>query len=169
MRERTPVKRTPVIREKESTNKADVQKKQPTNKPDTTGKLRPPKTEDKRITHGVWSLDRLLREDLDGRLRIVKHRDQLESDLIAYIGEDNLTPPLLSLVKRVIHKEIVLQHAEKMSLLGRFNLADKSYTCLANSLRLDLQALESMLRQRKPKALKTLDQYLYETYRRDDK
>jgi hypothetical protein len=163
------VKRTPVLKPKQPTNKADVQLKEVGSKADTTGKLRPPKTEDKRVAHGVWSLDKLLREDLDGRLKIVKRRDQLECDLIAYIGEDNLTPPLLSLVKRIVHKEIVLQHGEKMALLGKFNLADKSYTCLANSLRLDLQALETMLRQRRPRPLKSLEEYVAETYGDKDK
>jgi hypothetical protein len=145
-------KRTSVTGEKRLTKRAD------------TSKLRPKKEPDAKVRHGVWSLDRLLREDLDGRLKIVKHRDQLECDLVDYIGKENLTPPLLSLIKRIVHKEIVLQHGEKMALLGKFNLADKSYTCLANSLRLDLQALETMLRQRRPKPLKSLEEYVAETY-----
>jgi len=145
MSRKTPVKRSPLLLKKQPRKTA---------KP---GKLRPKREPDAKVRHGVWSLDKLLREDLDGRLKIVKHRDQLESQLIDHCGGlDNLTPPLLSLVKRITHKEIVLQHGEKMALLGKFNLADKSYTCLANSLRLDLQALENMLKNRPQKRVPTL-------------
>jgi hypothetical protein len=155
---RTPVRKMPLAKEKRSTKKAD------------TGKLHPKKEPDAKVRHGVWSLDKLLREDLDGRLKITKERDRLEAELIDHAGgPEALTPTITILIKEIVHKSLIASQAEKAALLGMFNLSDKHYLALSNSLRLDIQTLEAMLRQKRPKALKTLGQYLDETYRTDDK
>ena len=112
-----------------------------------TPKLRPTKAQDGATKHGFYSLTQLLRGDLDGRLHIAKKRDQLEADLIDHCGGPNaLSPPMISLIKRIAHKELISQHAEKMALLGEYNLGDKQYLALSNSLRLDICALEGLLR-----------------------
>jgi hypothetical protein len=158
MTTRTPIKRTPVTGAKQPTNKAD------------RGKLRPVKGEDGRVQHGVWSLDKLLKSDIDKRLTIARERDRLEADLIDQVGgRDNLTPSLILLIKRITHKALVLSQMEKMGLLGQYDLTDKRYVCLSNSFRLDLAAFEAMLRQRKPKVTKTLDDYISSTYGASDK
>jgi hypothetical protein len=143
------IKRTPVLPGKQPRKTKKV------------GKPRPSREPDARLRHGANSLDALLKQPLDGRLGIVKRRDQLESQWVDHCGgEARLTPGILSLVKRVVHKELVLSHMEKMSLADKFDLTSKQYVCLSNSLRLDLQALETMLRQRKPKPLQSLTEYI---------
>jgi len=56
-----------------------------------------------------------------------------------------------------------------MALLNEYNLSDKRYIALSNSLRRDLVTFESMLKNRPAKRVPTLDEYLDETYRTDDK
>jgi hypothetical protein len=110
-----------------------------------------------------------LRADLDGRLHVARKRDLLESQLIDEAGGLPLTPSLLLIIKRIVTKALVCDQSEKMALLNEYTLSDKRYIALSNSLRRDLVTFESMLRQRKPKVTKSLDQYLDETYRTDDK
>lgn len=124
------------------------------------GKLRPAKGTDRKVKHGVWSLDRLLKADLDGRLAIAKRRAQLEAQWVDHCGGlDSLNPALLSLIKRITHKELISQHSEKMALLGRFELGDKHYLALSNSLRLDILALEKLIGGNRSKKL-TLEDYI---------
>ena len=117
-----------------------------------TPKLRPTKAQDGATKHGVYALTELLKGDLDGRLHIAKKRDRLEADLIDHCGGPNaLSPPMISLIKRIVHKELISQHAEKMALLGEYSLGDKQYIALSNSLRLDICALEGILRNGRTK------------------
>lgn len=112
-----------------------------------TLKLRPPKTQGKGTKHGVWALDKLLKADLDGRLAIVKQRNQLEAQWIDYCGgKDSVSPGMFSLIKRIIHAEIVAAHAEKMALLGEFDLTDKSYGALASRQERHIGRLEDLLK-----------------------
>ena len=112
-----------------------------------TLKLRPGKKPDGKVKHGVWSLHELLKGDLDGRLAIVKKRNQLEAQYIDHCGgTDALTPPMISLIKRIIHAELVADHAEKMALIGEFDLTDKSYGALASRLERHLGRLEDLLK-----------------------
>jgi len=116
-------------------------------KKEKTPKLRPTKAQDGATKHGVHALTELLKGDLDGRLHIAKKRDRLEADLIDHCGGPNaLSPPMICLIKRIAHKELISQHAEKMALLGAYSLGDKQYIALSNSLRLDICALEGLLR-----------------------
>ena len=157
MTTRTPIKRTPVLRKT---------KPKRTPKP---GKLRPAKTQNQNLRHGVESLDRLLRADLDGRLHIARKRDLLESQLIDEAGGLPLTPSLILLIRRITTKALICDQSEKMALLNEYSLSDKRYIALSNSLRRDLVTFESMLRQQKPKVTKSLEQYVAETYGTDEK
>ena len=51
------------------------------------------------------------------------------------------------LIKRIVHKELICTQSEKMALLGQFDLTNKNYLALSNSMRLDLLALEGLLKQ----------------------
>lgn len=142
-------KRTPVLA-----------RKQP-RKSEKPGKLRPAKAEDGRTKHGVWSLDRLLREDLDRRLKITKERDALESQLVDYAGgPEALTPTITILIKEIVHKSLIAAQAQKAALLGLFDSSNKTYLALSNSLRLDLATFENMLRQKRPRPAKTLQEII---------
>jgi len=157
MTTKTPIKRTPV-RDKTSARKSGK-----------AGKLRPQKGSDQKLKHGVSALDRLLKADLDGRLSIARKRDALEAELVGQVGRGNLTPTLILLIKRIVTKALVCDQSEKMALLNEYNLSDKRYIALSNSLRRDLVTFESMLRQQKPKVTKSLEQYVAETYGVSDK
>jgi hypothetical protein len=102
-------------------------------------------------------------------LSIAKRRDQLEADLIDEAGGLPLTPSLLLLIRRIVTKALICDQSEKMALLNEYNLSDKRYIALSNSLRRDLVTFESMLKNRPAKRVPTLDEYLDETYRTDDK
>ena len=124
------------------------------------GKLRPPSTTDGKLKHGTWALDKLLKCDLDKRLTIARERDQLEAELVDHAGGvQALTPSIMLLIKRVVHKSLVCAQAEEAALLGLFSL-DKHYLALSNSLRLDIAELERLLRQRKPRPAKTLQEII---------
>jgi len=111
-----------------------------------TPKLRPKKNQDSNLKHGVWALDTLLKADLDGRLAIVKKKNLLESQWVDYCGgPDRLVPPVIGLIKRIVHKELIAAHAEKMALIGEYDLTDKRYLALTNSQRLDKEALQRLL------------------------
>ena len=131
-----------------------------------TPKLRPVKTQGKGTKHGVWALDKLLKADLDGRLHLVKKRNQLEAQWIDYCGgEGCLTPGVLSLIKRIVHAEIVAAHAEKMALIGEFDLTDKSYGALASRQERHIARLEDLLKNSSPKGKPVnLDDYVVEKY-----
>lgn len=133
---------------------------------DYTPKLKPPKTPGKGTKHGVWALDKLLKADLDGRLHLVKKRNQLEAQWIDYCGgEECLTPGMLSLIKRIVHAEIVAAHAEKMALLGEFDLTDKSYGALASRQERHIARLEELLKNgNKKKKLVNLNDYVEQQY-----
>ena len=112
-----------------------------------TPKLRPVKTQGKGTKHGVWALDKLLKADLDGRLHLVKKRNQLEAAWVDHCGgEGALTPGMLSLIKRIVHAEIVAAHAEKMALLGEFDLTEKNYGALASRQERHIARLEDLLK-----------------------
>ena len=143
-----------------NTRKAPIKAEKTRKRTPKPGKLRPARGTDPKVKHGVWSLDRLLKADLDGRLAIAKQRDQLEAQWVDHCGGlDSLNPALLSLIKRITHKELISQHSEKMSLLGRFDLSDKHYLALSNSLRLDILALEKLVGGNKSK-VQTLEDYI---------
>jgi hypothetical protein len=112
-----------------------------------TPKLRPRKSRHGGETHGVYYLAELLKGDLDGRLKLKKDRDRLEAQLIDHCGGlQALTPPMMMLIRRVAHKELIAAQIEKMSLLGECDLSHKNHLALTNSLRLDLLALEGLLK-----------------------
>jgi hypothetical protein len=129
-----------------------VAKKKRNKKRDYTPRLRPQNKGSSSAKHGVYSLERLLRGDLDGRLAIAKQRNQLEAQWIDYCGgPDCLTPPVMGLIKRIVHKELLAAQSEKMALLGEYDLSDKKYLALTNSQRLDKEALQRLLNSGKPK------------------
>jgi len=135
-------------------------------------KLRPTKEQEGGAKHGFYALTELLKGDLDGRLSIAKKRDRLEADLIDHCGGvRNLSPPLISLIKRITHKEIIAQHAEKMALIGQFDLAEKRYLALSNSLRLDIMALQQLLASNRGRGrIPTIEEILaeYQNEKDDD-
>jgi hypothetical protein len=144
--------RTPV-RRKNPPGDAEKRRKR-TPKP---GRLRPSSEPDGKLKHGAWSLDKLLKADLDKRLTIARERDALEAELVDHAGGvDALTPSMTLLIKRITHKSLVAAQAEKAALLGMFNLSGKHYLALSNSLRLDIAELERLLRQKRPRPVKTL-------------
>ncbi len=143
-----------------NTRKAPIKAEKTRKRTPKPGKLRPARGTDPKVKHGVWSLDRLLKADLDGRLAIAKQRDQLEAQWVDHCGGlGSLNPALLSLIKRITHKELISQHSEKMALIGRFDLSDKHYLALSNSLRLDILALEKLVGGNKSK-VQTLEDYI---------
>jgi len=142
------------------TKKTPKRSKTSARKSGKAGKMRPSKTPDGRVKHGVNSLAELLKGDLDRRLAIVKERNRLEAQWVDHCGGlDSLNPALLSLIKRITHKELISKHSEKMALLGRFDLSDKHYLALSNSLRLDILALEKLISCKRSK-VQTLEDYI---------
>lgn len=132
-----------------TTKRTPVRPKKPAKKTTKTGKLRPSITSDQRVRHGINSLDKLLKQDLDKRLSVARKRDQLEAELIDQAGSpDRLTPTLILLIRRIVHKALICDQSEKMALLNEYNLSDKRYIALSNSLRLDIALFESMLKNR---------------------
>ncbi len=127
--------------------------------------MRPRKKPDGKVKHGVWSLHELLKGDLDGRLAIVKKRNQLEAQYIDHCGStDVLTPPMISLIKRIIHAELVAAHAEKMALLGEFDLTDKSYGALASRQERHIGRLEDLLKNGRGKGkVQTVEEIVAES------
>lgn len=124
-------------------------------------KLKPPKTQGKGTKHGVWALDKLLRADLDGRYQIVKKRNEIEAQYIDHCGgEQALTPPMISLIKRIVHAELVADQAEKMALLGKFDLTDKSYGALASRQERHIGKLEDLLKNNTKRQTISLEDYL---------
>jgi len=108
--------------------------------------LRPKTDADGRVTSGTYSLDELLRGKLDGRLAIVKERDRLEAQIIDYCGgPDNLPALLIILIKKIVHKTLVTEQREKIALMSDGVELDKHYITTANSLRLDILALQKLL------------------------
>jgi hypothetical protein len=152
-----------------TTEKTPVLAKKARRRTPKPGKLRPSRTQNQKLRHGVESLDRLLKADLDGRLHVARKRDQLESDLIGEAGGLPLAPSLILLIRRIVTKALICDQSEKMALLNEYNLSDKRYIALSNSLRRDLVTFESMLRQQKPRVTKSLEQYVAETYGVDDR
>jgi hypothetical protein len=129
-------------------------------------KLRPRKNPDGKVKHGVWSLHELLKGDLDGRLAIAKKRNQLEAQYIEHCGgTDALTPPMISLIKRIIHAELFADQAEKAALIGEFDLTDKSYGALASRQERHIARLEDLQKNSNPKGKPVnLDDYVVEKY-----
>jgi hypothetical protein len=112
-------------------------------------KTRPRNTPDGKTKAGDVALSRLLRTDIDGRYKIAKDRDKLEAELVDYAGGlDRLSPPMLILIQRITSKTLVAQQREKMALAGEVDLEAKEYLALSNSLRLDVMALQALLRDR---------------------
>lgn len=144
-----------------TTKRTPVRPKKPAKKTTKTGKLRPSTTSDQRVRHGINSLDKLLKQDLDKRLSITRKRDQLEAELIDQAGgPDRLTPTLILLIRRIVHKALICDQSEKMALLNEYNLSDKRYIALSNSLRLDIALFESMLKNRPTMRAPTLAEIL---------
>jgi hypothetical protein len=126
-----------------------------------THTLKLPKTQGKGVKHGVWALDKLLKGNLDRRYAIVKKRDQLEAAYIDHAGgKGALTPSMISLIKRIIHAELVADQAEKMALLGEFDLTDKSYGALASRQERHIGRLEELIRNNSTKPVMSLETYL---------
>jgi hypothetical protein len=158
MTAKSPIKRTPVTRPKQPRKNGKA------------GKLRPSKTPDRKVTHAVWSLRDILMGDLDRRLTISRQRDQIESQWIDHAGgQPNLTVHMIALIKRIATNEIIISQAEKMSLLGRFDITSNNFLALENTHRRNMDQLEKLIKDNRGKGAKTLDQYLDETYRTDDK
>jgi hypothetical protein len=108
-----------------------------------TNKLKP---QDRKAKHGLYSLAELLKGEVDGRYYIAKQRDQLEAMWLDYCGgKDVVTPAMLSLIKRIVHQELFVSHAEKMFVLGRCELSDKNIISVVNSQRLNVMALQNLL------------------------
>jgi hypothetical protein len=129
----------------------------------TTPKLRPAKPQDRVAKHGVYALTELLKGDLDGRLHIAKKRDQLEAQWIERAGGlEHCTPGILSLIRRVVHQELLLSHAEKMALLGRYE-PEKNLQARINSQRLNILALENLISaNNQSKGRHSLEDYVVE-------
>ena len=94
MTERAPIKRTP------------GKGKKPAKKSSKPGKLRPSLGTDAKLKVGDHSLDSLLKGQLDGRLKIKKDYDKLESGWIDYCGGPaNLSPPVITLIQKICQYE----------------------------------------------------------------
>jgi hypothetical protein len=146
------MQRTPVLKEKQG-----QKTKKRTPKP---CKLRPATTSDRKATSGVWSLRDILKGDIDRRLSISRQREQIESDWIDHAGgPDNLTVHMISLIKRIATNEIIISQAEKMSLLGQFDITSKNFLALENTHRRNMDQLEKLIRANRGKA-KSLEDYI---------
>ena len=130
-----------------------------------THKLKPKRDKTPNTKHGVYSLAELLKADIDGRYFIARQRNQLEAELVDHCGgADRLTPPMILLIKRITAKSLEAAHAEKMALVGEYNLTgDNRYLALSNSLRLDIMALQGLLNDGKGRT-PDLKDYLQSTY-----
>ena len=112
----------------------------------------------------------LLKGDLDGRLGIVKRKNQLEADYIDHCGgKDALTPPMISLIKRIVHAELEADQAEKMALLGEFDLTDKHYGALASRQERHIGRLEELIKNNSTKPVMSLETYLAEAKTESEK
>jgi hypothetical protein len=148
MTEETPVKKAPLRGKKQLKRSAKV------------GKLRPSLGTDAKLKAGDHSLDSLLKGQLDGRLKIKKDYDKLESGWIDYCGGPaNLSPPVITLIQKICHKTLVTGQREKMALLGAVDLTDKGYLAMVNSLRLDILALQKLIGSSKGKT-QSLEDYI---------
>jgi len=106
------------------------------------GKIRPTQ---RKVTHGLHSLEQLLKGDIDGRYHVAKRRNQLEAEWVDHCGgPDRLSPGMISLIKRIVHQEILLEYGEKVALLGLYE-PDNNFQARINSQRLNIVALERMI------------------------
>jgi len=152
--------RTPVRRKNAPVDAQTKPKRSP-----KVGKLRPAKTPDQRVRHAVWSLRDILKGDIDRRLGISRQREQIEADWVSHCGGlDNLTVHMISLIKRIATNEIIISQAEKMSLLGQFDITSKNFLALENCHRRNMDQLEKLIRANRGKGVKSLEEYLDETY-----
>lgn len=101
-------------------------------------------------------------ESLDARTYLGKSVQLLKSELRAYVGQSNAATELL--ISRITYKVIKLSLYEAACLQNPENREAPHYLPMANSLRLDLQALAGMAGQAKPP---DLEDYLRGEYGKD--
>ena len=102
----------------------------------------------------------LLKGDLDRRLSISRQRDRIEAQWIDHCGgQPNLTVHMISLIKRIATNEIIISQAEKMTLLGQFDITSKNFLALENSHRRNMEQLEKLIKSNLRKA-KSLEDYI---------
>ena len=133
-------KKTPTLRAKKTEDCPGL-------KPVGAMKLRPG---DKEVTvkHGLHTFAELLKGDIDGRTTIARRRSELEAEWIDHAGGlDRCTPGMLSLIKRIVHQELMLEYGEKVMLLGLYS-PDQNFQARINSQRLNILALEQMIKNR---------------------
>ena len=106
------------------------------------------------VLHGAQSQFSL--SSLDGRTRLARTWQAVESELVSALGGDP-TPQQRILIGRVCFKLLRCHLYEAAFLNGRGKPQEEKYLALANSLRLDLQALGL---ERREKRVVDLNAYL---------
>lgn len=110
-------------------------------------------------THGVYSLERKLADNsLDGRTRQAKALEQLEIQLMGQCP-DEPTAPMLILAQRVARKTVLAAACEEALLLGKLDTL-QFYVSLTNGLRLDLLALDRLVKEHSSSSPLSYEQYV---------
>jgi hypothetical protein len=107
--------------------------------------------------HGLY-LDLNMR-NIDYRTKLGKAVKGLKTQLRTFVGESTTASELL--IQRITYKAIKLGLYELNCFMNLENKESDHYLPMANSLRLDLQALAGMAGKPKPP---NLDEYLRRTY-----
>ena len=99
-------------------------------------------------------------DHLDGRTRVAKSIKAIRDDLRKYVGETSAVSEIL--ISRISYKALKLSLYELSSLQNLENQEAHYYLPMANSLRLDLQALEVLTGRPQPP---DLESYINAKYR----
>ena len=92
-------------------------------------------------------------EALDGRTTVAKLIKELKHGLQDYVGESTIASELL--IQRIIYKHIRLSAYENAFIEHPKNEEKQHYLPMANSLRLDLIALQQLAGESEPPNLKS--------------
>ncbi len=79
---------------------------------------------------------------LDGRTNLSKLIRELKKELTEYVGESTIAAEML--IQRIVYKHLRLSQYENTFIENPKNEEKQHYIPLANSLRLDLQALKEL-------------------------
>lgn len=120
--------------------------------------------EDKRIKHGLHSLERILDGKLDRRFAPVIERDQIEAALVDYAGGEEAVKANTTLfiaIKKMAPLFVKTGHWEKMALLNEVCLGDKRYTAMLGKLIILNRQIEEFINNNKgPKRVPSLDDWI---------
>jgi hypothetical protein len=132
-------------------------------------KLRPRRSkdvtkEDKRIKHGLHSLERILDGELDKRYVPVMERDRIEAALVSYAGGEDAVRANVTLfiaIKKMAPLFVKTGHWEKMALLNEVCLGDKRYTAMLGKLIILNRQIEELIsNNKKGRSHHSLEQYV---------